>query len=125
MAASAGMRGGVGMGVKYFLIFLVLACVGAFVYDKYARHAATLPTALAEPATATSAAPAPSTTPEWRPPPRGDTATVANAAPVCDGRTHCSQMRSCADAKAHLQCPGASMDGDGDGIPCENQWCSL
>jgi Excalibur calcium-binding domain len=42
----------------------------------------------------------------------------------CDGRTHCSQMRSCADATAVLQhCPGTQMDGDGDGIPCEQQWC--
>ncbi len=42
----------------------------------------------------------------------------------CDGRTHCSQMRSCAEARFFLQnCPGVQMDGDGDGIPCETQWC--
>lgn len=42
----------------------------------------------------------------------------------CDGRTHCSQMRSCADATWVLRhCPGTAMDGDGDGIPCEDQWC--
>jgi len=42
----------------------------------------------------------------------------------CDGRTHCSQMRSCAEATFFLQhCPGVQMDGDGDGIPCETQWC--
>lgn len=41
----------------------------------------------------------------------------------CDGRTHCSQMTSCAEAKRFLACPGAQMDGDGDGVPCEQQWC--
>lgn len=42
----------------------------------------------------------------------------------CDGRTHCSQMRSCSEAKFFLaRCPGVQMDGDGDGVPCEQQWC--
>jgi len=43
----------------------------------------------------------------------------------CDGRTHCSQMTSCEEAKFFLKnCPGTKMDGDGDGIPCEQQWCT-
>jgi hypothetical protein len=42
----------------------------------------------------------------------------------CDGRTHCSQMTSCDEAKFFLKnCPGTKMDGDKDGIPCEKQWC--
>ncbi|MEY5099999.1 MAG: hypothetical protein RJA36_2718 [Pseudomonadota bacterium] len=42
----------------------------------------------------------------------------------CDGRTHCSQMRSCEEATYFLQhCPGVRMDGNKDGIPCESQWC--
>ena len=42
----------------------------------------------------------------------------------CDGRQYCSQMTSCAEAKAFLQnCPGMKMDGNNDGIPCEAQWC--
>jgi Excalibur calcium-binding domain/Domain of unknown function (DUF4124) len=42
----------------------------------------------------------------------------------CDGRKHCSQMKSCAEAKYFLaNCPGVKMDGDNDGIPCEEQWC--
>ncbi|MBX3725140.1 MAG: excalibur calcium-binding domain-containing protein [Xanthomonadales bacterium] len=58
---------------------------------------------------------------------------VRRAAPVaipaagefrCDGRTHCSQMRSCAEATYFLRnCLGTQMDGDGDGVPCERQWC--
>jgi len=43
----------------------------------------------------------------------------------CDGRVHCSQMTSCAEAKFFLKnCPGVQMDGDNDGTPCEQQWCT-
>ena len=42
----------------------------------------------------------------------------------CDGRTHCSQMTSCAEATYFLRsCPGTQMDGNNDGVPCEKQWC--
>ncbi|HVK32044.1 MAG TPA: thermonuclease family protein [Burkholderiaceae bacterium] len=42
----------------------------------------------------------------------------------CDGRQYCSQMTSCDEAKWFLQnCPGAKMDGNRDGVPCEQQWC--
>lgn len=62
--------------------------------------------------------------------PRDAAPTTASAAPAaptpsrCDGRTHCSQMRSCAEATYFLQhCPNTQMDGDNDGVPCERQWC--
>ena len=43
----------------------------------------------------------------------------------CDGRSMCSQMTSCREATLFLQnCPGMQMDGNGDGVPCEQQWCS-
>ena len=43
----------------------------------------------------------------------------------CDGRTRCSQMTSCAEATWFLNhCPGVRMDGNRDGVPCEQQWCS-
>jgi len=43
----------------------------------------------------------------------------------CDGRMHCSQMTSCAEAKYFIQnCPNTEMDGDHDGVPCESQWCN-
>ncbi|KAF5045813.1 Excalibur calcium-binding domain protein [anaerobic digester metagenome] len=61
---------------------------------------------------------------------RHDTSSLSAEAPVasaqfrCDGRTHCSQMTSCEEAKFFLDnCPGTVMDGDNDGIPCEKQWC--
>ncbi len=42
----------------------------------------------------------------------------------CDGRTMCSQMTSCSEAKWFINnCPLTKMDGDHDGIPCESQWC--
>lgn len=43
----------------------------------------------------------------------------------CEGKTYCSEMRSCEEAKFYQRsCPGTKMDGDGDGVPCESQWCS-
>lgn len=43
----------------------------------------------------------------------------------CDGRTHCSQMTSCAEAIYFLEnCPNVQMDGNRDGEPCEQQWCN-
>ncbi|MCU1797945.1 excalibur calcium-binding domain-containing protein [Pectobacterium polaris] len=40
---------------------------------------------------------------------------------VCDGRQYCSQMDSRDEAYFFIQnCPDTKMDGDRDGIPCEN-----
>lgn len=63
--------------------------------------------------------------------PAPDPATVAVEQPIgadpgyrCDGRVYCSQMHSCEEATWFLQhCPGVKMDGEGDGVPCEKQWC--
>jgi hypothetical protein len=59
--------------------------------------------------------------------PRDSAPAAASAAPApsrCDGRTHCSHMRSCEEAKYFIQhCPNTQMDGDHDGVPCEQQWC--
>jgi hypothetical protein len=50
--------------------------------------------------------------------------TPTNPSYKCDGRKYCTQMSSCAEAKFFLSnCPGVKMDGDRDGIPCEEQWC--
>ena len=53
------------------------------------------------------------------------TATVAPRANTsqfaCDGRQYCSEMNSRAEAEYFTRyCPDVKMDGDGDGIPCEN-----
>ena len=51
-------------------------------------------------------------------------AVASNSSSKCDGRTSCPQMRSCAEATFFIQnCPNTAMDGDRDGIPCEDQWC--
>ncbi|EGT3627746.1 cold-shock protein [Morganella morganii] len=54
--------------------------------------------------------------------------TQATATPKfqCEaGKTHCSHMSSCDEATFYIQhCPNTQMEGDGDGIPCERQWCS-
>jgi endonuclease YncB( thermonuclease family) len=58
-------------------------------------------------------------------------ATPAPATPAppgasfrCDGRVYCSQMTSCQEAEYFLaHCPGVKMDGNRDGVPCEQQWC--
>lgn len=44
---------------------------------------------------------------------------------TCQGKTHCSQMTSCEEATFYLQnCPDQQTDGNGDGEPCESQWCN-
>jgi len=130
-------------GIAIFVVLLV-AAVGAFAYycHQLVEHetggqqsAPVMPSTTPEPQSSASVAPsrkrAPSTVsatpaPEFIP-------SEVSATPVspaskqfqCDGRTRCAQMTSCDEAKFFLtNCPGAKMDGDGDGIPCEQQWCN-
>ena len=43
----------------------------------------------------------------------------------CEGRTRCTQMTSCAEARYFLaHCTGVALDGDRSGIPYERQWCN-
>jgi hypothetical protein len=66
----------------------------------------------------------PSNTVAKAPSTRISTTPSSKSAYHCDGRTHCSQMNSCAEATFFLQnCPGVKMDGNHDGVPCEKQWC--
>lgn len=72
---------------------------------------------------------APAASPAAAPPSRIPAAPAATAAEKagfrCDGRTYCSQMTSCAEARYFLaNCPGVKMDGNRDGEPCEQQWCN-
>lgn len=65
--------------------------------------------------------PANEPTVDWQPPKAYTTA--AGQQFKCDGRTHCSQMTSLAEAQFFLQhCPDTKMDGDKDGNPCERQF---
>ena len=68
---------------------------------------------------------APSTAPTTSTHPRNITPAPLSGRFSCDSRKHCTQMRSCEEAKYFLaNCPGVKMDGDKNGIPCESQWCS-
>jgi cold shock CspA family protein len=91
------------------IALLLVAGLGWYAYDQYAER----PEALrASPQNVMS--PAPAAAPQARPP-----------AFQCDGRKYCSQMSSCSEAKLFLKnCPGMEMDGNGDGVPCEQQWCT-
>jgi len=52
-------------------------------------------------------------------------AATTSARFSCDGRQYCSQMKSCDEARYFLaNCPDPKLDGDGNGVPCEKQWCS-
>lgn len=64
---------------------------------------------------------------KWAPESAARVAPAQNAPGAfnCDGRKHCSQMTSCKEAKLFLKnCPGMEMDGNHDGVPCAQQWCT-
>ncbi|MCI2260387.1 excalibur calcium-binding domain-containing protein [Xanthomonas indica] len=105
-AAPSRARRGRWRGVLMLLAVLALAGYAALRFVA-APHAT--PAAAPSPTSRTATAPAtPATAPAFQ----------------CDGRTHCAQMTSCAEAVYFLQhCPGVEMDGNHDGVPCERQWC--
>ena len=52
----------------------------------------------------------------------GPAAAVTSENFSCDGRVHCSEMKSCEEADFFVQnCPGVKMDGDRDGKACEDR----
>ena len=90
---------------KLVLVLLVLA-IGAFTYQRLDRI---------------SAPKQPSNTPTNITPSIITNPIQATPQFKCDGRQHCSQMKSRAEAVFFIQhCPNTKMDGDNDGIPCEN-----
>jgi cold shock CspA family protein len=81
---------------------LLVVVVGVYAYSEYSRRKAPLPAINAKSET-----------------------REASFHYRCDGRTHCSQMTSCAEATFFLRnCPNVRMDGNHDGVPCEQQWCT-
>ncbi len=55
----------------------------------------------------------------WRHPPR--TPRPKPGPLACGTRTYCSEMATCEEARFYFeQCGIHSLDGDGDGIPCES-----
>lgn len=58
---------------------------------------------------------------QWRKLHAADAPAAANRDFTCGGKRHCAQMRSCAEARFYLtRCGVKSLDGNGDGVPCEN-----
>mgnify|MGYP001275810938 CR=1 FL=1 len=92
---------------RRLLAGLLVCALAWLAYGQYAKRAARYDSALPAPPLSLSSAklPVPS---DFR----------------CDGRNMCSQMTSCREATLFLQnCPGMKLDGNGDGVPCEQQWC--
>ena len=132
------------MRIVALLLLLAITATGWLAYDQQHRRTVAARAAAAEldavPASgAPMPAPAPSSAVALVPPsalpprsPRPIPAAVPSApaatpvdAPAlrCDGRTHCSQMHSCDEARYFLaHCPGVKMDGNHDGEPCEQQF---
>ncbi|MFT3962239.1 cold shock domain-containing protein [Propionivibrio sp.] len=93
-------RGSGGIVMRIFQLAIVVA-LAAYGYAEYSNRTSSRPIATVQSAIQASSA-------SFR----------------CDGRTHCSQMTSCAEAMFFLKnCPNVKMDGNNDGIPCEQQWC--
>jgi len=81
---------------------LIVVGLGVYGYEEYSRRNAPLPASSPKPEVQEVSA-------NYR----------------CDGRIHCSQMTSCAEATFFLRnCPNVRMDGNNDGVPCEQQWCT-
>lgn len=113
------------MKVKDLFLALVVAGAALVAYDNYGSGSADAAPLQAAPASQ----PVPVTEIEDRSwiKTRDSQPAFASAPPAsskCDGRTRCPQMTSCAEARHFIQnCPNTAMDGDRDGIPCEDQWC--
>lgn len=117
------------MKVKDLFWVVVLGAGALYAYDKLKELPAPQAGAVTQTArrAASSDPPAPPQPVEdrsWIKPREEQRPVAASSSFQCDGRTHCSQMRSCAEAEYFIRnCPNTQMDGDGDGIPCERQWC--
>jgi len=124
------------------LSLIVLGVVALVAFDRYTTYTAERAEVVAAEAKARAKPRAPAGEPAWGSGTRADSAVsegdpdwesvptvVAPPAAAassfrCDGRTHCSQMTSCAEAEFFLHnCPNTKMDGNNDGEPCERQWC--
>ena len=117
------------------VVVLLLIALGGFSYFMYQpANDQTAEPQSASPAKSTEPEPqASAPKPTKRPRQQASVPVVERSTPElqvsppyqCDGRTRCSQMTSCAEAMFFLRnCPGTEMDGDGDGVPCEQQWCN-
>lgn len=95
-------RGSAPSVLKRVVLFAAVIAIGAYVYSLMERGV--------PPVTALPARSSP------------DSVSARPASFGCDGRTLCSEMKSCEEAQYFSRnCPGAEMDGNGDGEACEQQ----
>jgi cold shock CspA family protein len=112
--AGRSRTAGSGSGLlQKLIVVLMLAAVAFYAYNRYANRVRQIEAA------------APLVVPSSAPVSLFEPTQAAPASFSCDGRTHCSQMTSCKEATLFLKnCPGVEMDGNHDGVPCEQQWCT-
>ncbi len=97
---------------------LIIVAVLAYVAYGYFNGTLQLPWSSKSTPSASYGGHAPASTPAAQSP-----SPTSSPAFRCDGRQHCSQMRSYEEARFFLRnCPNTKMDGDRDGIPCEQQF---
>lgn len=103
--------------------WLVIGAVGLYVFNLIQNKRAALDRFQVQAPAQTDLRPTAPTRPTATNAP-ASRARTASADYECNGRQHCSQMHSCAEARWVLKhCPNTKMDGDGDNIPCEDQLC--
>jgi cold shock CspA family protein len=112
--ASARARGQSGDSwISRALSVLVIVAIGAYGYSQYTKRAEAEINAEPEPKAERVEVPA------------AERFAAPASTHSCDGRTMCSQMTSCAEATYFIRnCPNTKMDGNNDGVPCEQQWCN-
>ncbi len=115
------------MKLTDLLALVAIGAIALFGFDHFKSRQDAAAEPVAAPARLAEAeAPPQAEDRSWIKPREGERATPAASGGSfqCDGRTHCSQMRSCEEARYFVQhCPNTQMDGDRDGEPCEQQWC--
>jgi cold shock CspA family protein len=120
-----------GRWVSGAITILMVLALGAYGYSRFTHRTAPaeeirVPEQVQQPSLpASPAAPAPTALAAERTLPLETTPQPQPASRYsCDGRTMCSQMKSCEEATYFIRnCPNTKMDGNNDGVPCESQWC--
>jgi cold shock CspA family protein len=96
---------------KFILLFMIIG-IGAFSYQRLGLSPTAIPVQQTPQSTISSE--------RLLNRAFSDTEIDTNSQFSCDGRQHCSQMTSRAEAVYFINhCPNTKMDGDNDGIPCE------
>lgn len=103
------------------IALMLVAAVGWYGYSRYTQRVGQIKAV----AQSVDRSPAPAPVSLFESAQQAQPAQPTSSRFTCDGRKHCSQMTSCKEAKLFLKnCHGMEMDGNKDGVPCEQQWCT-